>query len=46
MTESIQHGVFKHFVPPVAWYGLLGAMMWITRPNADEAGQVSSEDHH
>jgi len=45
-TEGIQHGVFKFFVPPVAWYGLLGAMMWITRPNPNEAGQASSEDHH
>lgn len=26
-TESIQHGVFKFFVPPLALYGLLGLIM-------------------
>ena len=46
LTESIQHGVFKHFVPPLAWYGLLGAMMWVSRPNPREAGQTSTQDHH
>ncbi len=27
LTEKIQHGVFKHFVPPLALYGLLGLVM-------------------
>jgi formate dehydrogenase iron-sulfur subunit len=27
LTESIQHGVFKNFVPPLALYGLLGLVM-------------------
>jgi len=27
LTEKIQHGVFKSFVPPVALYGLLGLVM-------------------
>lgn len=31
LTESIQHGVFKYGLPPVALYGLLGAVMWMTR---------------
>jgi formate dehydrogenase iron-sulfur subunit len=26
-TESIQHGIFKSFVPPLALYGLLGLVM-------------------
>ncbi len=26
-TESIQHGVFKSFVPPIALYGLLALAM-------------------
>jgi formate dehydrogenase iron-sulfur subunit len=34
-TERIQHGIFKYFIPPLAWYGLLGAVMWVTRPQAD-----------
>ena len=44
LTESIQHGVFKHFVPPVAWYGLLGAMMWITKPGEEKEGHAPAED--
>jgi formate dehydrogenase iron-sulfur subunit len=27
LTEKIQHGVFKHWVPPLALYGLLGLVM-------------------
>ena len=32
LTERIQHSEFKYFIPPMAWYGLLGVMMWLTRP--------------
>ena len=28
-TESIQHGIFKHFVPPIALYTLLGVCMYL-----------------
>ena len=45
-TETIQHGVFKHFMPPLAWYGLLGAAMWVSRPNADGAKPGSPENQH
>ena len=27
LTETIQHGIFKHFVPPAALFGLLGLAM-------------------
>jgi hypothetical protein len=33
LTEVIQHGVFRHFVPPVAWCGLLGLAMLLTKPD-------------
>ncbi|MCK4658417.1 MAG: 4Fe-4S dicluster domain-containing protein [Phycisphaerae bacterium] len=46
LTESIQHGVFKYFVPPVAWYGLLGAMMWITKPNPGQEEHAPGDCHH
>jgi Fe-S-cluster-containing dehydrogenase component len=36
-TERIQHGIFKYFIPPLCWYGLLGAVMWVTRPHGEEA---------
>jgi Ni/Fe-hydrogenase subunit HybB-like protein/Fe-S-cluster-containing dehydrogenase component len=32
VTEAIQHGVFKHGIPPLALYGVLGALMYVTRP--------------
>lgn len=31
LTEAIQHGVFKFFVPPLALYGLLGLVMWLSK---------------
>ncbi len=46
LTESIQHGVFNRFFPPLAWYGLLGAMMWISRPNGDDASPNPTESRH
>lgn len=30
-TESIQHGIFAYFVPPVMLYALLGTLMWISK---------------
>ena len=39
VTESIQHGIFKSFVPPLALYGLLGLIMHSLRDrNGKEAG--------
>ena len=31
VSESIQHGIFAYFVPPIALYALLGGIMWMTR---------------
>lgn len=45
-TERIQHGIFKYFIPPLAWYGLLGAVMWVSRPGAEERARGSTEDEH
>ena len=44
-TERIQHGIFKYFIPPLAWYGLLGAMMWVSRPDADETEHASAKGY-
>jgi len=30
-SESIQHGIFAYFIPPVLLYAMLGGVMWITR---------------
>jgi len=35
LTEKIQHGVFKNFVPPLALFGLLGLVMVSQRSGED-----------
>jgi len=42
LTESIQHGVFKSFVPPLALYGLLGLIMHSLR---EEKGSKEEGRH-
>lgn len=42
LTEAIQHGVFKHFVPPIALYVLLGIIMWLSRQDASESGESTA----
>ena len=32
LTETIQHAEFRYFIPPLLWYGLLGAVMWVSKP--------------
>ncbi len=46
LTEAIQHGVFMKFFPPAAWFALLGSMMWVSRPGADQDGEPTGEGHH
>lgn len=36
ISESIQHGIFAYFVPPVTLYALLGLMMWVTKRRKSE----------
>ncbi len=36
ITEPIQHGIFKSFVPPLALYGLLGLIMYTQREGKDK----------
>ena len=37
-TETIQHGIFKSFVPPLALYGLLGLIMHSLREDKEDRG--------
>jgi formate dehydrogenase iron-sulfur subunit len=38
-SESIQHGIFAYFVPPISLYALLGGLMWISKNrNKSEEG--------
>ena len=41
VSESIQHGIFAYFVPPVSLYALLGGIMWI----AKRRKELKEEDH-
>lgn len=36
LTETIQHGVFKGFVAPLAWFAFLGGMMRLFRPRKED----------
>ncbi len=31
VSESIQHGIFAYFMPPLALYSLLGGIMWMAK---------------
>jgi len=41
LTETIQHGIFKHFVPPIAWCGILALAMVLTKPERHAAGSAA-----
>jgi Ni/Fe-hydrogenase subunit HybB-like protein/Fe-S-cluster-containing dehydrogenase component len=49
VTEAIQHGVFKHGLPPLTLYGVLGTLMFLTRPrrpqeiDLDPRGRTQAE---
>jgi len=45
LTETIQHAVFKHWMPPLALYGLLAIIMWLSR-RTEEAGRGSREPEY
>ncbi len=38
VSESIQHGLFSYFVPPVALYALLGGVMWLSKDREKNEG--------
>ncbi len=43
LTELIQHGIFKYWIPPLALYGLLGIIMKLSRPDpSEQAAQAES----
>ncbi len=44
ITETIQHGVFKHGIPPLTLYGVLGALMFLTRSQRPKEVVRDAED--
>jgi len=45
-TEAIQHGVFKYGIPPLALYGVLGAVMYVTQRRQQAMAEKKSEVNH
>ena len=43
VNETIQHAIFKHFIPPLTLYGVLGAAMWVFKPDEDDDGHDSAK---
>ena len=37
VSESIQHGIFAYFVPPISLYALLGGVMWLNKKQKDKS---------
>lgn len=40
LTEAIQHGVFKHWIAPIGWYGVLAMSYWLTGRKSKSPGNV------
>ncbi len=46
-VESIQHGIFAYFVPPIALYAWLGGIMWMTKRRKDmEAKELAEKENN
>ena len=49
LTESVQHALFKNFLPPLGLYALLGALMWVFRernPDSHQTQDPGGGPHH
>ncbi|MCO6435572.1 MAG: 4Fe-4S dicluster domain-containing protein [Phycisphaerae bacterium] len=44
LTETVQHAIFKHWVPPIVWAGILATAMWMTRPREDSTTEDKTAD--
>jgi len=38
-TEPVQHGIFKHFVPQISLFALLGGIMWLFKKRDEVEGK-------
>ncbi|BCR06572.1 hydrogenase [Desulfuromonas versatilis] len=46
LTESIQHRIFQYFIPPIAVYGVLGAIMVYNQRRKKNAGIEGGDDEY
>jgi Ni/Fe-hydrogenase subunit HybB-like protein/Fe-S-cluster-containing dehydrogenase component len=37
LTEGIQHGIFRYFIPPISLYAILGGIMWLSKEREDRS---------
>jgi len=45
VSESIQHGIFAYFVPPVLFYSILGVIMWASsKRNTNKSEEGGSDE--
>lgn len=44
VSESIQHGIFAYFIPPIALYAWLGGLMWITKRRKEILKEVEETE--
>jgi Fe-S-cluster-containing dehydrogenase component len=42
-VESIQHGIFAYFVPPLSLYSILGGLMWINKNSKKKSEEETIE---
>lgn len=35
-SESLQHGIFKYFIPPLSLFAILGGIMWLNKNKEEE----------
>lgn len=46
LTEAIQHGIFKYGILPIAFYGILGSIMWYNRRKEEKKGEPDKRHDH
>ena len=46
LPEKIQHGIFKYFIPPAMFYGLLGMVMKLSKPEDEESKESEKKEVH
>jgi len=44
-TEPIQHAIFKHFIPPLTLFAVLGGLMWFLKPKVVKSESVLEEEN-
>ncbi|MGB9701257.1 MAG: 4Fe-4S dicluster domain-containing protein [Candidatus Kapaibacteriota bacterium] len=46
VTEAIQHGIFSYFIPPLALFGWLGGVMWLSKRKKELLTEENNEEEN